>query len=142
MRRRAWSVALGAVLVLACTRQGDSGDNNLMEQGRLYTSWLYGSEYQKLWDRFSPEMRQAFGSVAELGNFAGAAVTRLGAESGAVDERLDQAEPFRIYSRSASFDKAAHRMLLEWSLAEDGVVTGLVLRPEAPARAQPSAPAQ
>ncbi|MBA3346104.1 MAG: hypothetical protein H0T44_12560 [Gemmatimonadales bacterium] len=135
-------MALGATLILACTRQGDSADSSLMEQGRLYTSWLYGSQYQKLWDRFSPEMRQAFGSVGELADFAGAAVTRLGAESGAVDERLDQAEPFRIYSRSASFDKAAHRMLIEWSLAEDGVVTGLVLRPEPPARAQPSAPAQ
>ena len=41
-------------------------------------TWLYGNQYQKLWDRFSPEMRQTFGSVADLASFAGRAVTRLG----------------------------------------------------------------
>jgi hypothetical protein len=30
---------------------------------------------------------------------------------------------------SASFDKSRHRMLIEWSLAKDGAVTGLVVRP-------------
>jgi len=40
--------------------QGEEQPRTLLEQGRLYTSWLYGSQYQKLWDRFSPEMRQTF----------------------------------------------------------------------------------
>ena len=62
-------------------RPADRPDpESLLEQGRLYTSWLYGSQYQKLWDRFSPDMRQTFGSVGDLASFAGRAVTRLGPE--------------------------------------------------------------
>ena len=33
-------------------------------------------------------------------------------------------------SRTASFDKSRHRMLIEWSVAKNGAVTGLVVRPE------------
>ena len=95
----------------------------------MYTAWLYGSEFNKLWDRFSPDMRQTFGSVADLASFAGRALNHLGAEQGKVDEQVKNADPFRVYSRSASFDKAPHRMLIEWSLAKDGAVTGLVVRP-------------
>jgi hypothetical protein len=101
----------------------------LLEQGRLYTSWLYGSQYQKLWDRFSPDMRQTFGTVGDLASFAGRAVTRLGPEKGAVDEQVSDAEPLRVYRRRASFDTAKGQMLIEWSLARDGEVTGLVVRP-------------
>ena len=74
-------------------------------------------------------MRQTFGSVSELASFAGHAVSRLGPEHGVVDERVERASPFQVYSRTASFDHARHPMLLEWSLGPDGLVTGLVLRP-------------
>ncbi|MFL5535365.1 MAG: hypothetical protein ACJ8AP_06665, partial [Gemmatimonadales bacterium] len=100
-----------------------------MQEGRTYTAWLYGSEYKKLWDRFSPDMRQAFGSVTDLADFASRAVKNLGTEQGKVDEQVNRAEPFTVYSRSATFDKSKHRMLIEWSLAHDGAVTGLVVRP-------------
>jgi hypothetical protein len=120
-----------AIAVFACAPQQDRPKNDLMEQGRMYTAWLYGNEYSKLWDRFSPEMRQTFGSVADLASFASRAVRRLGAEREVVDERVEEAEPFRVYTRSASFDKSRDRMLIEWSLAEDGAVTGLVVRPAA-----------
>ena len=91
--------------------------------------WLYGSQYEKLWNRFSPDMRQTFGSVADLASFAGTAVTRLGREQGQVDEKVETASPLRIYSRTSTFDRSRHKMLLEWTMAEDGEVTGLVLRP-------------
>jgi len=119
-----------AVIAAGCAPRGDTDAPRLMEQGRQYTAWLYGSQYDKLWDRFSPEMRQTFGSVADLASFAGRALTRLGPERGVVEEDVDQSEPFRIYTRRASFDHAAQRMLIEWSLARDGAVTGFVVRPE------------
>jgi hypothetical protein len=97
----------------------------------MYTAWLYGNEYNKLWERFSPEMRQTFGSVSDLASFASRAVRRLGTESGKVDERVEDADPYRVYTRQASFDKSSHRMLIEWSLAKDGAVTGFVVRPAA-----------
>jgi hypothetical protein len=129
MRVRMWGIAT-VIAAAACSPRGDQRDSNLLQQGRLYTAWLYGSQYEKLWDRFSPDMRQTFGSVADLASFAGRTVTRLGAEKRVVDERVDVTQPFPVYSRAASFDKSRHRMLIEWSLAKNGDVTGLVVRPE------------
>ena len=127
MRRWIWGVAL-TLATAGCGPRGlDS--RSPIQQGRLYTNWLYGSQYQKLWDRFSPEMRQTFGSVSDLASFAGRAVTRLGRERSIVDERVERADAFRVYSRTASFDGSRQRMLVEWSMADDGQVTGLVLRP-------------
>lgn len=129
-----WGVAAALVAAAACSPAGDRPERLLLEQGRQYTDWLYENEYDKLWDRFSPEMRQTFGSVTDLASFAGRAVTRLGREEGAVNERVDSAAPFRVYRRSASFDNAPKRMLIEWSLTEDGKVTGLLLRPDTEVR--------
>lgn len=127
---RAWTWGLiGAAAVASCTPRGEDRPRTLLEQGRLYTTWLYGSQYQKLWDRFSPEMRESFGSVADLASFAGRAVTRLGPERRAIEERVDEVAPFRVYQRTASFDTSRRPMLIEWSLAKDGAVTGFVLRP-------------
>ena len=117
-------------LAAACAPGQERSDRFLLEQGRLYTSWLYGSEYEKLWDRFSPDMRQSFGSVSDLASFAGRAVDRLGRERAVVAERVESSAPLWLYSRSASFDKASQPMRLEWSLDQDGEVTGLLLRPD------------
>jgi hypothetical protein len=129
MDARTWGLAI-ALCAVACTPRGNRPDQELLQEGRTYTAWLYGSEYNKLWDRFSPEMKQTFGSVADLSSFAAGALRHLGSERGKVDEQVKEAEPYRVYSRSASFDKSRHRMLIEWSLAKDGAVTGLVVRPE------------
>ena len=127
---RGWSIGIAlAAALAACVPGGDAQTSVLLQQGRQYTAWLYGSQYQKLWDRFSPDMRQTFGSVTELASFAGQAVTRLGQEQGQVDERVEAGSPDRIYSRTSTFDGSSHKMLLEWTMAEDGAVTGLVLRP-------------
>jgi hypothetical protein len=126
---RGWTHGLALAAALACAPAGDSQTSSLLEQGRQYTAWLYGSQYQKLWDRFSPDMRQTFGSVTDLASFAGQAVTRLGREQGRVDERVETKTPLKIYSRTSTFDRSKHKMLLEWTMAEDGAVTGLVLRP-------------
>jgi hypothetical protein len=129
MDARRWGVMLATLIAFACTPEGERAE--LIRDGRTYTAWLYGSEYNKLWERFSPEMRQTFGSVAELADFAGRAVKHLGEEQGKVNEQVNDAEPFKVYSRTASFDRSRQRMLIEWSLARDGAVTGLVVRPAA-----------
>ena len=130
MSTRSWGLAI-VMAALACAPQRDQSDSEPLQQGRMYTTWLYGNEYSKLWERFSPEMQQTFGSVADLASFASRAVRRLGTEHGKVDERVENADPYRVYTRSASFNKSNNRMLIEWSLAKDGAVTGLVVRPAA-----------
>ena len=129
MDKARWALIVMAAGAVACAPAGDHPEQKSMQEGRTYTAWLYGNEYSKLWDRFSPEMRQTFGSVSDLASFASRAVKNLGTEQGKVDEQVNAAEPYTVYSRSASFDKSRHRMLIEWSLAKDGAVTGLVVRP-------------
>jgi hypothetical protein len=126
---RGWIFGVAVIAAgVACGPSGDSQSSSLLERGRQYTAWLYGSQYEKLWERFSPDMRQTFGSVSDLASFAGKAVTRLGREQGAVDERVE-VRPLNVYSRTSRFDRSRHKMLLEWSMEDDGEVTGLVLRP-------------
>ena len=128
MDARTWGLAI-VMAVSACAPPESRLNGQFVEQGRQYTAWLYGNEYNKLWGRFSPEMRQTFGSVADLASFASRAVTHLGAERKVLDESVQDAAPLVVYSRNASFDKSRQRMLIEWSLAKDGEVTGLVVRP-------------
>ena len=128
MNASRWSLAI-TILALACAPPRERPDGQSVQQGRLYTAWLYGNEYNKLWDRFSPEMQQTFGSVGELASCAGQAFSHLGAERRVVDERVMEADPFLVYTRAASFNKTKHPMLIEWSLGRDGEVTGLVVRP-------------
>jgi hypothetical protein len=132
MDARTWGLAI-VMAVSACASPESQPNGQFVQQGRQYTAWLYGNEYNKLWGRFSPEMRQTFGSVADLASFASRAVTHLGAERKVLDESVQDASPLVVYSRNASFDKSRQRMLIEWSLAKDGEVTGLVVRP-APGR--------
>jgi hypothetical protein len=128
MDARTWRVAI-AMAAVACAPPQDRRDGEFVQHGRTYTAWLYSNDYNKLWDRFSPEMRQTFGSVSDLASFAGRALTHLGPERRVVDESVQEADPFRVYTRNASFDKSQQPMLIEWSLAKDGEVTGLVVRP-------------
>jgi hypothetical protein len=128
MHARTWGLAI-ALSALACASPENRTNGQAVEQGRTYTAWLYGSEYNKLWEHFSPEMRQTFGTVSDLASFAGRVLIHLGAERKVVDERVQEAEPFLVYSRAASFNKTEQPVLIEWSLARDGEVTGLVVRP-------------
>jgi hypothetical protein len=135
MDARGWRLTL-VTAALACAPADRKVEPRLIQEGRTYTAWLYQSQYDKLWSRFSPEMRQTFGSVADLATFASRAVKNLGAEQGRVMEQLNHAAPYTVYSRTASFDRTRQPMLIEWSLAQDGAVTGLVVRPAADSAVQ------
>src|SRR4051812_39917888 len=86
MDNRIWGLAIATAAAFACAPQRDQADSQMLQQGRMYTAWLYGNEYSKLWERFSPEMQQTFGSVGGLASFASRAVRRLGTEHAKVDE--------------------------------------------------------
>jgi hypothetical protein len=122
-------MAPAALALAACAPPGGRLAGRTMEQGRTYTNWLYGAEYGKLWNRFTPELQRVFGSASELGAFAGKAVTRLGQERRTVDEHIADLKPDRVYSRTAAFTAAKFPMVIEWTLTKDGAVSGLVVRP-------------
>ena len=118
-----------AALAMAGGCADASPDRAATESGRTYTQWFYGRDFDRLWDRFSPEMKRTFPSAAELARFASETVSELGAEQGDVDERVSRQDTVTVYSRTASFDRARERMLVEWTLGRDGSVTGFVIRP-------------
>jgi hypothetical protein len=122
--------AVPALLAFAaCTPARDRSAPKALEQGRTYTNWLYSNEYGKLWERFTPEMRQVFGSASELGAFAGRAVTRLGQERGVADERVADVQQDKVYTRTASFAGVLKPMTIQWTLTPEGAVSGLLVRP-------------
>jgi hypothetical protein len=126
--RRVLRLAPAALLLAACAPPGHA-TGKTMEQGRIYTNWLYQADYAKLWGRFTPELQRVFGSAAELGAFAGKAVTQLGREQRTVDEHVADLKPEQIYSRTSAFTAAKMPMTIEWTLTKDGAVSGLVVRP-------------
>ncbi len=99
------------------------------EQGRAYTEWFYQKNFQPLWERFSPEMKRTFPTPESLATFAGRTVNKLGHEQGAPQEELTQQDSLTVYSRQATFERASHPMLLQWTLTREGMVTGFLLRP-------------
>jgi hypothetical protein len=99
------------------------------QQGRAYTDWFYQRNFEPLWDRFSPEMKQTFPTPESLASFAGRTVNELGREQGSPLEQLVQQDTLTVYSRQATFERSSHPMLLQWTLTRDGMVTGFLLRP-------------
>lgn len=122
------AAALAALLLAgACDRAAPEPDAEA--NGRQYTQWFYGQDFDRLWERFSPEMKQTFPTAAELATFAGATVAELGAERGTPTERVIEEESVTVYTRLASFERAPNPVLLQWTLARDGKVTGFVVQP-------------
>lgn len=117
------------VALAACAPARDRSSPKVLEQGRTYTNWLYGKEYGKLYARLAPEMRQVFGSAAELGAFAGQAVGTLGQERHVADEHVMDEKQDKVYTRTASFAGARKPVTIEWSLTPSGTVNGLLVKP-------------
>ena len=118
-----------AILAAGCTPPRESVTLATMEPGRRYTDWLYEQEYNKLFEQMTPELQRVFGSASELGRFAGKAVARLGQERQTVDEVVADTTAERIYTRTSAFSDAPQPMTIQWTLTENGSVSGLVVRP-------------
>ena len=121
-----------ALVAGGCAGGATGADQEVTEHGRMYTAWFYDQQFDQLWSRFAPEMKTTFASAADLARFAGQTATELGTERAAdVVERVTRQDTVTVYSRTASFDKAPERMLVEWTIGESGLVTGFVIRPAA-----------
>ncbi len=102
-----------------------------MAQGRRYTGWLLTGQLDQLYQRFSPEMRRNFPSVAELSSFVTRTTNDLGAEQGAPTERVTALGATRVYTRTARFARADRPVEVQWTVDTAGQVTGLLVHPVA-----------
>ncbi|MDP9122639.1 MAG: M23 family metallopeptidase, partial [Acidobacteriota bacterium] len=100
------------------------------ETARRYTAWFYAGELDKIWDRFSPEMRQTIGGADKLRNFRDQALAQLGVEQTVLDERVRPAGIYKAYERRARFTATQVPMLVQWTLTADGTVAGFFIRPQ------------
>ena len=114
-------------LLAACG--GGSPDAQAMGAGRSYTEWLYQGQFDRLWQRFAPEMQRTFPKPGDLAALAGKTARELGQETGTPVERLTTVGSTRVYSRIAHFARANQAVELQWTLTDDGRVTGLVVHP-------------
>jgi hypothetical protein len=128
--RRLLTAALAAVLAITASCVHDNHADRALAEGRTYSDWLFARDFDKLWTRFSPEMRRTFATAADLAAFADLTVKGLGAPHGRAEEHLETEDSVRVYTRAAGFERAAGRVLVQWTLAPSGMVTGFYLKSE------------
>ena len=127
MRARVWSCV--ALLLVAAACAPEAPDAEARDQGRTYTAWLQDREFEKLWERFSPEMKRTFASSADLAAFAGEAMADLNGEAGAPDETVTREDTLMVYTRRAALANSGNQVVVQWTLTRAGEVTGFVVRP-------------
>ena len=120
-------VLIPALAILACTAA--PRQEPTLEQGRLYTTWLFGGQFDQLYAKFSPEMQRTFPSVAELAAFVSRTTRDLGAEQGTPSEQVTSVGQTRVYSRTARFERADRPVEVQWTVDQAGRVTGLLVHP-------------
>src|SRR5574337_82891 len=119
---------LGAMLaVSACSASG--GTRAIRAEGRGYTQLLLAGRYDQLWTRFAPELRAAFASAGDLAAVAGPAVRELGVARGGVNESVSVEDSLRVYTRTSAVAGSGRRMMVQWTMAADGRLTGFLIRP-------------
>jgi hypothetical protein len=127
MRARAWPCITLLLVTAACAPEVP--DAEARDLGRTYTAWLQDREFEKLWQRFSPEMQRTFASSADLAAFAGQAMADLNGETGAPDDTVTREDTVMVYTRRAALSNTGSQVVVQWTLTPDGKVTGFVVRP-------------
>jgi hypothetical protein len=131
------AVLIPVLAALACTAAPKP--DPMLEQGRLYTSWLFGGRFDQLHARFSPEMQRTFPSVAALSAFVSHTTAELGAERGQPAEQVTSLGDTRVYTRTAQFARSDRPVEVQWTVNQAGQVTGLLVHP-VPADSAPAGP--
>lgn len=123
--------AAGLMLAAAALACGGETvpDRSPMALGQTYTDWFYRGDVDQLWERFTPELQDAFGARDSLVAYRERTVADLGRETGAPREAVSDAGPMQVYARVADFERASDPMLLEWAIDSSGAISGFVLRP-------------
>jgi hypothetical protein len=124
-----------ALFILAGTAglvsaQDAASQQGVLEKGREYTTWFLAGEAGKLWPLFSQEMKEALGSEEALQGFQVQVEGQMGNEQKVLDEQVQMANGFRVYTRTAQFSNYPGPIEVVWALdAKDGIA-GFFIRPK------------
>ncbi|MGH7457725.1 MAG: hypothetical protein ACREKN_01415 [Longimicrobiaceae bacterium] len=122
-----------AALLAGCATAGVpervESDVTALDLGRRYTGWYYRGDLDRLWERFTPEMRDAL-DREELAEVRDRLTRRLGREAELLDERVERGDDdFRLYLRTVRFDRAPERAVLLFAIDGEGRIGGFYIRP-------------
>lgn len=115
-------------MVLAAS-PSDKGSVDPQALGRQYTAWFYAGEAGKLWERFTPEMKQGLGSADNLKSFRGQVEAQVGTEAEVVSEQVTPAPPYQVYIRTVRMSKVDVPIIVQFALDASGNVAGFFVRP-------------
>jgi murein DD-endopeptidase MepM/ murein hydrolase activator NlpD len=135
-------MASAVVLALAAcaggsndSASGDDAGTATLETGRRLTATFYSGDVRPLWERMTPEMRDAAGgSVAELRKFRQKVDELAGVELEVLDEEVLRDRGLDVYRRVALFEKSAGQpMVVQWGLDSARAIADFFIRPAEPA---------
>ncbi len=140
-RNNVWAfmgiVAL-TVFVTACGSHDSTGpgDKSTLNQGRMYSQWLYQNQITDLWDHASNMLKMQMGN--DPGNFAAYRdwlMGELGEEGGLLNEHVLTIQSTSLYERTANFPGLPVPGALDWWLNDAQEILffeARALEPEAP----------
>ncbi|MEE9270752.1 MAG: peptidoglycan DD-metalloendopeptidase family protein [Candidatus Krumholzibacteria bacterium] len=125
------------VIATALLLLGASADPSFMDLGRRHCALFFGGELDKIWQNFSPEMKNALGSENNLRAFYEQTREQLGKETATIAETVEEVGALSVYLRTARFEKLDQLIHVQWAFDKKGVVAGFYIRPvqtEAPSK--------
>lgn len=98
--------------------------------GAHYTQLLYMGELEPIWEQFSPEMQELFGSFDGFVAFQEEVTAQLGAEVTVLEEIVREEDGLTVYLRSSLFENLELPILTQWTTDPAGTVHGFLITPQ------------
>lgn len=122
-----------AMLLLLCAPYAAMAQSaDAVATGSQLTEMFYARKIDDIWERMDGPMRDALVSRDALAAFREQIATQLGDEKSLLDETVTPTGNLSVYRRRAHFEKFAGVIVVQWTLAADGRVTGFFIAPEQP----------
>jgi hypothetical protein len=113
----------------ATAAESTADRDGVRAQGRALTGWLYAADVDRLWPRLSLALREHFVDRDGLRAFAVDLDDQLGQETEVLDDQVIPWLGSAIYHRTAAFSETGPPVWVQWTLAPDGTVLGVFVRP-------------
>ena len=130
MRMHPYVALAVAALLHAAPLAAQEGDAARMETGRRYTRWFLEGNTDTLWALFTPQMRAAVPTAAQLAAFRAQFTGGAGAETQVVSESARESGGFTVYVRVSRFAAAPIPFRITVATDAEGKIAGLGVRPE------------
>ena len=120
-------LAVVAALTLAA---GGAIAEEALTLGRALSEDFRAGRLQALWERMTPQMREALGSAEALGAVRSAVETQFGPEETLLSEEEGKAQGYRLYLRIADHAKEGAPLVTQFAFDGEDRIAGFFVRPQ------------